>query len=383
MAQGFGVDEVLIQYCRVLKQAGIRCEIVCVEKLKEVPGIQIGELLPSVEGLGKKIASGRWTHVIAHTEPWISLLSQAHTPQGVQKIAWEHGDPTPELFRNPEEVERRRREKTEKKENAYPNMNAVVAISEFVRADIEWPEALVIPNPMPDFEKSIRYDPTPRPAPLKIGSLMRLGPGEAQYKGQEIFIQFAKLIQTLELNIEIFLAGKGSIKDAELYERNGIHVRRNLSHKEKQQYLCSLDLFFSPSLWEGFNLPVVEAQSLGIPSVVFDTGAHPEVCPHIFPNIQDLVSCIRLLEADRDQLERWSIRGQKQVEKMRKATPEKQFLELLQSNPEQWTALSANRIRTSRLRLQWLGLQHGWKSMGAAAFVIWLIKKTARRFFKP
>jgi glycosyltransferase involved in cell wall biosynthesis len=37
------------------------------------------------------------------------------------------------------------------------------------------------------------------------------------------------------------------------------------------------DLTFSPSLWEGFNLPLLEAQWLGKPCLVLDIGAHREV----------------------------------------------------------------------------------------------------------
>lgn len=42
--------------------------------------------------------------------------------------------------------------------------------------------------------------------------------------------------------------------------------------------LCAVGI--SPSLWEGFNLPVVEMQHLGRPAVAFNLGAHPEVIAH-------------------------------------------------------------------------------------------------------
>jgi len=42
--------------------------------------------------------------------------------------------------------------------------------------------------------------------------------------------------------------------------------------------LCSLGL--SPSLWEGFNLPIVEMQQLNRPALAFNLGAHPEVIAH-------------------------------------------------------------------------------------------------------
>jgi glycosyltransferase involved in cell wall biosynthesis len=42
--------------------------------------------------------------------------------------------------------------------------------------------------------------------------------------------------------------------------------------------LCPLGL--SPTLWEGFNLPIVEMQELGRPALAFNLGAHPEVIAH-------------------------------------------------------------------------------------------------------
>lgn len=42
--------------------------------------------------------------------------------------------------------------------------------------------------------------------------------------------------------------------------------------------LCSLGL--SPSLWEGFNFPIVEMQQLRRPALAFNLGAHPEVIAH-------------------------------------------------------------------------------------------------------
>jgi glycosyltransferase involved in cell wall biosynthesis len=44
-----------------------------------------------------------------------------------------------------------------------------------------------------------------------------------------------------------------------------------------QQIMLRCHACLSPSLWEGFNLPVVEAQWLGRPTLAFNLGAHPEV----------------------------------------------------------------------------------------------------------
>lgn len=379
IAQGFGVDEVVLQYCRTLNYKGILNQVLCVERLTKVDDVHIKEMLPSVEGLSAKITSGNYTHVIAHTEPWISLLAEAKLPSNVQKVAWEHGDPTPELFQDAQESTRRRGEKANKLANAYPKMDSVVAISEFVREDIGWPAALVIPNPVPDFPAAPDFSPREKPAPLKLGCLMRLGPGEAQYKGRELFLELCEEIKHRRLNVEILLAGRGSAKDAEAYVQKGIRVMRNLSFQEKQDFLTSLDLFLSPSLWEGFNLPVVEAQALGVPSMLFDAGAHPEVCPHVMSTPEQALCCISSLERNREQLERWSTRGLKHLQTLRSHSRPELFIKFLGSSSGFSSPTSTTRASTSPLRLTILGIRHGLKSTSVLGFVMWLLKKTGRK----
>lgn len=50
----------------------------------------------------------------------------------------------------------------------------------------------------------------------------------------------------------------------------------------------TVDLNVSVSRWEGFNLPLAEAQWLGRPCLVLDIGAHPEVASHPFRLCADL-----------------------------------------------------------------------------------------------
>lgn len=42
-------------------------------------------------------------------------------------------------------------------------------------------------------------------------------------------------------------------------------------------YYCTSDLYATCTLWETFNIPIVEAQACGTPVVAFDLGPHPEV----------------------------------------------------------------------------------------------------------
>ena len=50
-----------------------------------------------------------------------------------------------------------------------------------------------------------------------------------------------------------------------------------ISDEEMASHYAISNVYATCSLWEGFNLPIIEAQSLHIPVVAFDLGPHPEV----------------------------------------------------------------------------------------------------------
>ena len=50
-----------------------------------------------------------------------------------------------------------------------------------------------------------------------------------------------------------------------------------MADKELPYYYAACDLYVTASLWEGFNLPVAEAQACGKRAVAFDVCSHPEV----------------------------------------------------------------------------------------------------------
>ena len=50
-----------------------------------------------------------------------------------------------------------------------------------------------------------------------------------------------------------------------------------MPHRELEEALYACDVFVTGTRWEGFNLPVVEAQLMGRPCVAYAVAAHPEV----------------------------------------------------------------------------------------------------------
>ena len=301
MLRGYGVSVVAHEIAKRSSQYGWDIYIGCLsfdESFSSDFIIQVGtdpaEVLKQCESLQIDV-------VIAQTTPYFELLPALAS--SIPTIAFEHGDPSPSFFA--EDADERENIRRNKITNVYPVISKVLASSYFLRHDIEWPSATVIwlgSDHVHHFGK--------KPAPmlsnnssknLSVGTLMRLGSGEARYKGVELF---ERLIEELhgEPGVNFSIMGRGTEEDGERWRSKGVTTHLNATDDERSQYLRNLDIFISPSLWEGFNLPLVEAQASGTVGIAFDTGAHPETTPFLLTSIQDAVSLIKTWMNNQDQL---------------------------------------------------------------------------------
>ncbi|MHA2612031.1 MAG: glycosyltransferase family 4 protein [bacterium JZ-2024 1] len=105
----------------------------------------------------------------------------------------------------------------------------------------------------------------------------RLNPYAQPYKGV-LFLRkiFLSLVKEVSVPLRLVLAGYGTEKDAKLLSGPGILVEPNISHTDLISWYAACDIYVSASQWEGFNLPFLEAQSLGKPVVGFRVGGHRE-----------------------------------------------------------------------------------------------------------
>lgn len=302
MSMGFGVSVVVEELSKKLVSMG---HYICIGTMisdYEIPNVEILVVNPDSAQIGAVAEQRNIDVIIAHTTPFFEVL-----PSLVKRFkcwAWEHGDPSSEFF--PVDGKERTQIIKNKQINVYPKIHGVVAISEFIRKDIKWPQAHIIYNGadhLRDIGKKTYADNIKtNDAPLKIGTLMRLGEGESLYKGNKLYMDLCEEIKRSDLNAEIYVMGRGTAKDAEAFEKKGYKVYCNASDEEREVYLRDLDIFISPSLWEGFNLPVVEAMKCGTLSMVFDTGAHPEVCPFLYSNVDEMLSSIKAYARNRQLL---------------------------------------------------------------------------------
>ena len=300
MKMGHGVSEMIACLEPELRDLGIQTSVGCLGKDKHFRGLDVTQTTSALTAVQALIEQKGATVVVALGSPFFEVLP--HLPPGIRTIAYEAGDPTPELF--VADAAERRRIVENKIHNVYPHVDAVAAISSFIRHDIGWPQAVVIPLGIDNIP-----DPGPKPlapprrlGPLRLGALTRLGVGEAQYKGSVQILELRDALERLSVPVTFELMGRGTPKDAEAYEAKGFTVHLNASEEERNAYLRDIDVFVSTSLWEGTNLPLVEAQAVGTPGLAFDTGAHPEFTPLIFKNVEEMALQVQAYSTDPEGL---------------------------------------------------------------------------------
>lgn len=140
-----------------------------------------------------------------------------------------------------------------------------------------------------------RFQTLPEPRLLLLG---RFEPGT--YKRSERIFALEKRVRVWAPHVSIGVLAS----DAEVKAAGGDETRvvglGHVSDRDLFSAITSSDVCLSVSDWEGFNLPLAEAQVLGRPCLVLDRGAHREVVAHpwlVCSDIDEMAEKTRLLVA--------------------------------------------------------------------------------------
>jgi glycosyltransferase involved in cell wall biosynthesis len=109
-----------------------------------------------------------------------------------------------------------------------------------------------------------------------IACCSRLHRRNAAYKNLPELVGMFREMRAAGAPVRLLLAGLGTAEDAAWLEAQGADVLPNAPSGIMPSFYCAADIYASPSLWEGFNLPLVEAAWFGVPSVAYAIGAHRE-----------------------------------------------------------------------------------------------------------
>ncbi len=105
----------------------------------------------------------------------------------------------------------------------------------------------------------------------------RLNPVNQPYKGVRELISLFKELRKSNNKIKLLMVGYGSKNDEIALRNEGILVISNAPFEVMPIIYSASDIYTTCTKWEGFDLPIVEAQSFGKPSVCYNICAHPEI----------------------------------------------------------------------------------------------------------
>ena len=119
-----------------------------------------------------------------------------------------------------------------------------------------------------------KYNLKNEPICLYVG---RISP----HKGVHLLIKSFKLVQKKYSKAKLIIVGKHTFpnytKKLKKISNKNIIFAGFVKDKELPYYYAACDIYTTASLWEGFDMPIVEADSMEKPTVAFNVGSHPEV----------------------------------------------------------------------------------------------------------
>jgi 1,2-diacylglycerol 3-alpha-glucosyltransferase len=228
--------------------------------------------------------------VVAYFYPLTWVASRAKKKYGVKYTYWNAGVAYPYLFRN-------FFERLYMKLFLYfvklsvKNADSAISISKFMQRELKKETGLDSTVKYIEIDKErfhLGIDRTKirkkygikdkDPVLLYVG---RISP----HKGVDLLIESFNLILKEKPNAKLLIVGKQTFGDyakelkelAEKVNSKAIIFTGFVPDEELPYYYAACDVYTTATLWEGYDLPVVEAQACGKPVVAFDLASHPEV----------------------------------------------------------------------------------------------------------
>ncbi|MFH0853305.1 MAG: glycosyltransferase family 4 protein [bacterium] len=162
----------------------------------------------------------------------------------------------------------------------------VISISQYLR-DVLKKETNLDSRVMPDQIDEVRFNKNI--TDQSIRQKLSLGDGPvflsvgriSPHKGWHLLISAFNQVKQQLLKAQLIIVGKptfpGYLDKLKKMSQGSVHFVGFVSDEDLPKYYSSCDCYVTASLWEGFNLPLAEAQAMGKPVVAFNLGPHPEV----------------------------------------------------------------------------------------------------------
>ncbi len=222
--------------------------------------------------------------VISHLYPMNLIAQKAKEKYGLKYVYYNAGVAYPHLFRSfPQRTYMRLFNYFSNR--SIKGADSAISISNFLRSELKRETGIdsvvrYIEIDKKRFEKKNsqvvrkKFKLGDSPLLLYVG---RISP----HKGVHVLLQaFGKVRQELD-SAKLIIVGKHTFGaySRELKKLAGPNVifAGFVPDNDLPLYYAACDVYVTCSLWEGFDIPIVEAEYAGKPSVAFDVGAHREV----------------------------------------------------------------------------------------------------------
>jgi len=228
----------------------------------------------------ERIYSGYWK-VISHFYPMNWIAIHAQKKYGTQYIYWDYGIAKPETFSS---IIERIYMKLFNIFNNYTikKANKVISISKYLSKELYQELSIESEVKYPIVNTKRFYkDSTPKardPLCLYVG---RISP----HKGIHLLLEAFELVLKEIPTARLIIAGKRTFEkyyDQLAYQAHKIDLIRILfiedaTDEELVKLYRTAHVYTTATQWEGYDLPIKEAELCGTPSVAFDIGPHKEV----------------------------------------------------------------------------------------------------------
>jgi len=187
---------------------------------------------------------------------------------------------------------------------ALKNANKIIAISENTKKDL-----VELYNGDPEKIKVVHHGVNTRNQTFnktlhKDPYILYIGRLETKKNIQGIIRSFELLKKRYQVPHKLILAGLKGYGYGKLNFSEDIVLKNYVSEKEKWQLLGNADMFVFPTFYEGFGMPILEAQISGCPIITSNVSSMPEVAGQgailVEPrNVEEI--CDRMYQVIQDQ----------------------------------------------------------------------------------
>ena len=223
---------------------------------------------------------------ISHFYPMNWIASHAKKKYGIRYIYYNHGIGYSQLFGNIfERVYMRLFAFLNKL--SLRDVDSSVSISKFLQKELKKESKLdskVVYNKIDKkrFRKSIDGSNIRKLLKIKGNEKLLLFVGRlSPHKNVHNLLKIFNIVNQKSPKTRLLIVGKPTFpsyyKKLKNMANKSVFFKEFVDDKELPYYYAACDLYVTASLWEGFNLPVAEAQACGKSVVAFDVCSHPEI----------------------------------------------------------------------------------------------------------